>query len=440
MEARLRSLRIPGLSLAVVRDGEIVKASGYGLADLQMGVAATPQTVYEIGSMTKQFTAAAVMMLVEDGRLRLDDRVSKFFRAAPRTWRNITVRHLLTHSSGIQNHVAVAGYMGIFRTNLFFETTPAPDALLKRFFKLPLEFQPGETWAYDNTGYYLLGLIVEQASGKPFWTFLHERIFTPLGMTSTRNTDVRPLVRHRAAGYEWVGDGFENRPVLLPPIAFSAGSLLSTVEDLARWDAALSTDRLLKASSLEQMWTATRAREGRLASVDYGFGWFVGTYEGRRFVQHGGGTPGFSSVIYRFLDDKLTVIVLSNRSDRVLDHLALDIAGFYVDSLKRAERAVDPDPGLTDRLTTITAGLLKGQHDPAAFTNPMRTFLRTATGRGLWEWFASHGELKSMTFSSVEDLGDSRLVRYAVLLNDNRYWFSFRMTPDGERVAQINWW
>lgn len=217
VEARMRALHIPGLSLAVVRDGRIVTARGYGFADLELEVPATPASVYEIGSTTKQFTAAAVMMLVEEGALKLDDQITKFFPEAPEKWGRITVRHLLTHTSGIQNHVAVPGYLGLFKTDLFHTTTPGRDQLLRMFFELPLEFEPGATWAYDNTGYYLLGIIVEKASGRPFWEFLSERIFSPLGMSSTRSTEPKPLVAHRASGYGWVNGAYENRPALPPP-------------------------------------------------------------------------------------------------------------------------------------------------------------------------------------------------------------------------------
>jgi CubicO group peptidase (beta-lactamase class C family) len=147
VESCLRQLHIPGASVAVVRNGQVIEAHGYGQANLEWRVPAERETVYEIGSMTKQFTATAIMMLVEEGKVGLDDSVRKYFAAAPETWNSITVRHLLNHTSGIQNHVAVPGYLSAFRTNLLMETTPSRDELLKMFFKLPLEFQPGETWA-----------------------------------------------------------------------------------------------------------------------------------------------------------------------------------------------------------------------------------------------------------------------------------------------------
>lgn len=440
IQSRIRSLHIPGLSLAIVRNGQIIKARGYGFADLQLNVPATDATVYELGSVTKQFTAAAIMMLVEEGKVSLDNSITKYFPDAPAAWQHITIRHLLTHTSGIQNHVAVPGYLGAFRTNLMLETTPARDELLKMFFQLPLEFEPGETWAYDNTGYYLLGIIIETASGKSYWQFLDERIFRPLGMNATRNTDPKLLLPHRASGYEWVSDHFENRPVLLPSIAFSAGSLLSTVEDLAKWDAALYTEKLLKRSTLEQMWTSTNTRDDMTAPFSYGFGWFVESYHGHRLVEHAGGTPGFSTVIYRFIDDRFTVIILTNRADTVvLDQLAIDIAGMYVRALRRPLKASDPEQQTSGRLRQITAGLLKGKYDPAFFTPAMRTFLTTATGKAFWQWVACQGALSSFTFSDSEDTADSRLLRYQVVLGNNRFWLSFRIAQDG-RIAQIYCW
>ena len=176
IKAQMRQLHISGASLAIVRDGHIAKAQGYGFANLELQASARKDTVYEIGSTSKQFTAAAIMMLVEEDKVRLEDPITKYFTEAPQRWRGITIRHLLTHTSGIQNHVAVPHWLDVFRTNLAFETTPSRDELLKIFFKLPLEFQPGETWAYDNTGYYLLGIIIEKTSRKSYWQFLDQRI------------------------------------------------------------------------------------------------------------------------------------------------------------------------------------------------------------------------------------------------------------------------
>jgi D-alanyl-D-alanine carboxypeptidase len=439
VETQIKSLHIPGASLAVVRNGKIIKSKGYGVADLQAGSAATPRTVYEIGSMTKQFTAVAVMILAEEGKISLDEPVTKYFAGAPDWWNRITVRHLLTHTSGIQNHVAVPGYLDIFKTSITGKETPARDELLREFYKLPSEFAPGETWAYDNTGYYLLGIIIEKASGKNYWQFLDERIFTPLGMTSTRSTDTRAIVPNRAAGYGWIANRWENRPVLAPFVAFSAGSILSTVEDLAKWDAALYTKKLLKKSSLEEMWTPARANGGAAASFDYGFGWFVEKYRGRRNILHSGGTPGFSSVMHRFVDDGLAVIILTNHADIVLDQMPLEIAGMYERGLRYSAPAADPDAALTARMKQTVIELFAGKYDSESFTPAMRIHLKTATGKSFFEWYASLGAIKSLTFLEREKAGELSVLRYRIMLGETAFRFSLRVANDG-KIAQIYFW
>ena len=249
IKKNLESLHIPGASFIVTKNGKIIKSGSYGLSNIELGVPASPKTVYEIGSMTKQFTAMGIMMLAEEGKLDLNNPITHYFPAAPSAWKNITIRHLLTHTSGIQNHVAVPGYLGVFKTNLFNEGFPGKKVLLKLFFRLPQEFTPGQTWAYDNTGYHLLGLIIEQISKQSYWTFLETKIFNPLGMMNTKNTDTKELVYNRASGYIWQDSAYKNQPALWPFVGFSAGSLLSTVEDLAIWDAALYTEKLVDRKS-----------------------------------------------------------------------------------------------------------------------------------------------------------------------------------------------
>jgi CubicO group peptidase (beta-lactamase class C family) len=258
-------------------------------------------------------------------------------------------------------------------------------------------------------------------------------------MAATRSTDPKPLVPNRASGYEWKNDRFENRPILLPAIAFSAGSLISTVEDMVKWDAALSGEKLLSRSSLDQIWTATATNDGADASFNYGFGWFVDSYHGHRLVQHSGGTPGFSSVIYRFIDDKLTIIILTNHSDMIIDELAIDIAGICLPILKRPEPKSDPDPMTTAKAKQIVSGLLKGDYEPAVFRAPMRLFLNTATSKAFWQWFAEHGALGSFVFSDREQKRDGEIRRYKLTLGGNWYWLSVATNSDG-KIGQIYWW
>jgi CubicO group peptidase (beta-lactamase class C family) len=433
--AQMRQLHIPGVSLAVVRDGRIIKLRGYGLANVELGAPVSQDTVFEIGSITKQFTAAAVMMLVEEGRVDLDEKISKYLVDVPEAWSSVTIRHLLTHSSGIQNYLLVPG---------LFEATTRPqshDDIAHLFFARlqQLDFQPGETWAYSNTGYLLLGNVIEKVSGKSYWDFLDERIFQPLGMGASRSGEPATIIKGRAAGYEWTGNSLKNRAALTEN-AYGAGSIVSTAGDLAKWDEALYGEKVLKRSSLNQMWTPAKAAGGAIAPFNYGFGWFVDTYHGHHVVAHTGGTPGFSSAIYRFTDDKLTVILLTNHADRVIDHLAIDVAGVYVPELARP-KGLEPDPDARTSaiLKKALADLCAGKADPSQFTAAMQIFLKTAMGKEIWPWLCADGEIRSFTLGERERRGDWSILRYKTVMGNTTRWFSFTVTAEG-KIAQINWW
>ncbi len=197
--------------------------------------------------------------------------------------------------------------------------------------------------------------------------------------------------------------------------------------------------KVIEKSSLDQIWTAAVTNNGAAAPFNYGFGWFIDSYHGHRLVQHSGGTPGFSSVIYRFIDDKLTIIILTNHADRVADQIAIDLAAICEPALKRPDTNPDPDPKTTAMLKDVMSGLLNEKYDPATFTPPMRIFLNTATGKAFWKWFADHGALGSLTFSEREDKADHRVLRYKASLGGNWYWLSVSITKDG-KIAQIYWW
>jgi CubicO group peptidase (beta-lactamase class C family) len=268
---------------------------------------------------------------------------------------------------------------------------------------------------------------------------MYERIFKPLSMNATRSSEPKEVIRNRAEGYEWHDNRLENRAPLAEN-AYAAGSIVSTVRDMAKWDAALYTEKLLKRSSLDQMSTPFKAKGGAGAPFNYGFGWWIDTYHGRRVIAHSGGTPGFSSVIYRFVDDGLTVIILTNHGDRVIDHLAIDVAGMYVPALARPEEAkIDPDVKTSRMLRTALVDLIAGKNDSTLFTPAMQLFFATAVGKFVWPWVGSDGELKSFTFSEREDKGNEQILRYKAVLGTATRWFSFTITADG-KIAQISWW
>jgi len=324
VRAQMQKRNIPGLSLAVVKNGEIIKAKGYGLANVELNVPASPQTVYQSGSVGKQFTATAVMMLVEDGKINLDDRIGKYLDDAPELWKDITIRHLLTHTSGIKNYG---------NRDLNYRLDYTDEELVKKAASFPLDFAPGEKWSYSNTGYVLLGIIIKKASGKFYGDLLRERIFAPLKMDTARVITEEDIVPNRAAGYRLVKGELKNQSYVSPSLNRTAdGSLYLTVLDLAKWDAALYTEKLLKRASLELMWAPVKLNNGR--THPYGFGWGLGDVRGHKLIEHAGAWQGFTAHIARYVDDKLTIIVMTNLAGGGPGAIAHGVAGLYNPELR----------------------------------------------------------------------------------------------------------
>lgn len=408
IKERMEQQHIPALSVAIVKDGKVETARGYGLANIELNVAATKDTVYEIGSITKQFTATLAMMLVEDGKLKLDEKISTYLPKMPDVWKDITVRHLLTHTSGIKGYTEVTD---------FFKLSKLPhtqEEIVGMVSGLPLEFTPGAKWAYSNSGYFLLGMILEKAGGKPYETLLQERIFTPLGMTRTRSCDPDAIIPNRASSYSWTGKGYRNMFPLDKSAAFSAGFLVSTVEDMAKWDAALYTEKLLKKSSLDQMWTQAKLTDGKTA--DYGFGWGVAKRNGHRAIEHGGGTAGFVSNISRYVDDKLTVIVLTNCNNANPGGITQSVAGLTVPALtppiaKVLKPIEDKNPKITKLLTQVLKDALEGKVDESVFAPETAKIIAPKIREGK-EHVAQFGALKSLTLLEEKMSPESYAYRY----------------------------
>ncbi|HKI01656.1 MAG TPA: serine hydrolase [Thermoanaerobaculia bacterium] len=339
VKAEMQRRSIPGVSIAVVREGEIIQAKGYGLSNVELNVAATPETIYQSGSIGKQFTATLVMMLVEEGKLSLDDRIGKHIAGAPASWQNITLRHLLTHTSGLSNSL----YKKI---NLRQDYTE--DELVQQIAALPLDFAPGDRWNYSNPGYVMLGILIHKVTGKFYGDLLREKIFEPLGMTTARILNEADIIPNRAAGYRLVKGELKNQEWVSPTLNTTAdGALYLTVLDMAKWDAALYSEKLLKRASLDLMWAPVKLNDGK--TEPYGFGWMVGERRGHRVIQHGGEWQGFSTHIARFVDKKLTVIVLTNLAAVATGTIANGIAGLYDPELAHIERtAIRIDPKTFD--------------------------------------------------------------------------------------------
>ncbi len=352
VKAEMQRQHTPGLSLAVIRDGKIIKVEGYGLANVELNVPARPETVYKIGSVSKQFIATGIMLLIEEGRISLDDKISKFLEGTPDAWKEITVRHLLTHTSGIVREAP--GFDPLkFQNDADVITTAYP---------LPLRFAPGEKWEYCNVGYFTLAEIIRKVTGEPWSQFLNQRVFRPLEMNATRPTSMTELVPNRANGYVWKDSKLQNAAILftLRP----SGAFLSSVLDLAKWDAALYTDRILKQSVRDQMWAPVKLNNG--TSHPYGFGWMLDPVGGHVQVHHGGSLPGFRAETARFVDDKLTVVILTNGDSARPGSIAVGVAALYIPALIPERTTARVDPRVLDAYV--------GQYQPSA--SPVWTVTR----------------------------------------------------------------
>ena len=315
IKAEMQHRNIPGLSLAVLRHGKVIKAEGYGWADRKRQTPATPQTVYKIASVSKQFIATGIMLLAQDRRLSVDDPVSKYLKDAPAAWAGITLRHLLTHPAGLVREGPAFDPMKDL----------ADIEVIRSAYPVPLRFAPGEQYEYSNTGYYALAEIIRIASARPWAAFLEERVFKPSAMTTTWPTNTTAAVPNRAQGYV---DNDELRDAPVWRALRPSGSFLSTVLDLAKWDAMLYTDTVLTAASRRQMWAAVTLNDGK--TYPYGFGWMLGDINGHRVVHHSGGMPGTRAMLARFPDDGLTIILLMNLDDVDVFPLMRDVATRYL--------------------------------------------------------------------------------------------------------------
>jgi CubicO group peptidase (beta-lactamase class C family) len=318
IKGEMAARQIPGVALTIIQNGRTVKTAAYGLANIECNVPVKPETVFEIGSLTKQFTAAGILLLAQEGKLSVDDKISRHLKDVPDSWQKITVRHLLTHTSGLKSYTGLDGFE--LRRHL------TQAQFIQGIAALPPEFQPGASWKYCNTGYNLLGFIIENASGKDYWDFMRERIFRPLGMNSTTNRLPSLIIPNRASGYEQTNHVLINRDYDLSDV-FAAGAIVSTTGDLARWNAALDCEDILSAKSKDQMWTPARLNDGKPAK--YGFGWFIDSLAGHKNIGHSGSTSGFSASIQRFPDDKLAIIILTNTDESIATTLATRIATWY---------------------------------------------------------------------------------------------------------------
>jgi len=313
--------QVPGLALLVSRGGQSIRSQGYGMANVELQVPVKPETIFQSGSVGKQFTATAVMMLTEEGKVGLEDSLTKYFPDAPAAWKQVTVRELLSHTAGFTD----------YPKDFDFRKDYTEEQLLKIVEGIPLAYTPGTKWSYSNLGYLTLGILIHKVTGEFYGDFLQERIFRPLDMRTTRIINEAEIIPNRAAGYRLLKGELKNQQWVSPTMNTTAdGSLYFSILDLAKWDAALYTEKLLKRSTREQMWTVAKLSNGQPNSGKYGFAWFIHDQNGHHVVEHEGQWQGFETQISRYVDDQLTVVVLTNLANAKPDAIAHGVAEIYL--------------------------------------------------------------------------------------------------------------
>jgi D-alanyl-D-alanine carboxypeptidase len=389
---------IPGMAIVVIKDGLVLEMKGYGYADRKNQITVGANTRFPIGSVSKQFTATAIMLLVEDGKLDLDAPIGQYLTDLPPTWQPLTLRQLLNHTSGISEE------------NSWKAKTPQD---IIKVANPKLDFPTVEAWSYSNTGFIVAGLIIEKASGQSYRDFMHDRIFAPLGMTNTQAA-LTP-VPNLAVGLIWNGD--ESSDFSQWQWAGAAGNIISTASDMAKWLQALDQGKLLKPSSYQQLWAEAKLKNGR--REPYGLGWGIGNFNGHRIVNHGGAVAGYASGLVHYPSDRINVVVLTNNIQASGEQIARTIASVYDPpvSIRSLTPQSDRDPAFTKRFLA----LLQGDPKSLPFAPELQAVNQTARGKYITNLAKGYQDVKTLTFLHEEIQNGDRLLYYKTSNPDKPY-------------------
>lgn len=428
IRSQMTERHVPGAAVAVLDKGKAVKIKGYGWASVEFDAPVTADTVFEIGSVSKQMTAAAIMLLVEDGKVELDDKISKHLPGTPETWKDVTVRNLLTHTSGIKSYTSLEGFELSKRLKV--------ADFIKQLAPYPLEFTPGERNIYSNSAFNLLAFIIEAKSGMPYIEFMRSRIFRPLGMGHTTDRDPQFIVKNRANGYEWESGHLSGRDASLTDLT-GAGSIVSTIGDMVKWDTALRGTAFLKPASRAEIWKHFVFNNGK--DSPYGFGWRLSETRGHKLIGHTGQTAGFGSANFRYVDDAVAVIVLTNIGESGVGGLiAAGVAKLYIPSMSvKALKALgDVDPGRTQKVLNALIARIANKPDSTLMTTQLIQALSTQRAKDENERIASLGLVKKMDLVGVEKIGEKDYYLYRA--DTGRRLFLWRVAFDVEgRISEM---
>lgn len=424
VQAAMHREHIPAATLAIIRNGKCIKKKAYGIADVELHTKATINNVFEIGSMTKQFTATCILLLRREGKLHLSDTLSQYLSDIPDTWKPVNLRQLLTHTSGIPNFTAHGDFFQIVRN------PETPEQILSLVNKLPLDFTPGAKWEYSNTNYYLLSLIIEKITGMSLFDYMNKKIFDPLHMESTIPTGPDKIVPNRAPGYLY-SRNLENEPFMYASSVLGAGYLLSNLDDLIKWNTALDKDSIISESEKRLMWTPQTLNDG--VKTGYGFGWALGNVNGHPLVEHAGGTAGYSTIISKYPSDHITIILLTNLFNADVAGISLHIAYEIVPGMKITSKSIpDRNPSLTVELTNILKNIASRHLNPKDYTSAMYKVLAGDQGAEAIRILSSEGELKKLQLIGKKSNGDYSVLTYKAVYVAGSLAVTFTLQKDGK--------
>lgn len=421
---RMTERHVPGAAVAVIQKGRVVKMKGYGLASVEFDVPVSVDTVFEIGSVSKQMTAAAIMLLVEDGKVSLDERISAYLPNTPEAWKDVTVRHLLTHSSGIKSYTSLDGFELSRRMNV--------NQFIAKLAPHPLEFTPGERNIYSNSGFNLLALIVETRSGMKYLDFMRKRIFEPLGMTHTTDRDPKIIVKKRVTGYEWETGRLVGRDGSLTDLT-GAGSIVSTIGDMVKWANAVGGNTFLKPTSKAEWWKKYIFNDGK--ESPYGFGWRIGETRGHKTIGHTGQTAGFGAAHFRYPDSDTVIVVLTNIGEiGVGGAIATGVAKIYIPtmSLMAMKPITDTAPARTQTFSRALSSRLANTPDASLMTEGLIRTVSTTRAKETNSRLASHGIPKQIDLVGSETVDGRERSHYRVSIGKRFHLWRVAFDAEGK--------
>ena len=425
VKQEMEQQRIPGLSLAVTINNELVFTKGYGLANVELQSPALAESVYEVASITKQFTAVAILLLAQDHKLSLDDILGKLLPGGPESWNKITIRNLLTHTSGIPD---------LDDDNDFDPRRDySEDDLVKMAAALRLKFPTGSRWSYSNTAYVLLGVIIHRTSGKTFGDFLRERVFARLHMANTRVNSESDIIPFRADGYRLDDGLLKNQEFLSAELRGAGdGGIVSTVVDMAKWDAALQSGALLPPDVWQQVFTPVALNSGK--TFPYGFGWFIREQAGHPYYEHSGNLQGYASHFLRFPRARVSVVVLANLSQADPWKIAHGVASLIRPDLKPpADHPIeDHEPVITQRFRDVLGGLREGQLKEDAFTDDGRDAYNDNVLKDKRDELSKLPPFGDFELIGRVEVGDDIEYRYWVQVGPDKWLLEAALDADGK--------